>query len=600
MPSNLSHIFVSIERLWRHIPIPRRIQFIWLLGLMLATSIFEVVGIGLLLPFLSILLNPETLFNNDLVVPIIKFLDLTEPKQLLLAITIFFSITLLISGLMRVALLWSQVRISHGVGADLSISIYSKTLYQPFLVHISRNSSEIIAAISQKTSHAVSNIIFPIFTIISSSLMIILILTLLFVIDVELTLFLFTGLGLIYVVVMKTANKYLVSNGERVNIEQTRVIRFLQEGLGGIRDILIGGFQEIYTKEYKSADLPLRRAHANIQIIGGTPRFIIESISVTVVVLAAYVLSNEQNSLESAIPALGTLVLGAQKILPLLQQLYNSFINIISGQPSLKESLGFLEQSIPKEVIAKETRDVLEFNNNIKINNIEFSYQKKTPIILKNISLVIKKGKKIGFIGPTGSGKSTLIDVIMGLIHPTKGTMSVDNIPITNKNDFIWRKNISHVPQSIFLTDATIKENIAFGVPLKEIDMERVCIAAQKAQISQTIDLWDEGYDTKVGERGMRLSGGQRQRIGIARALYKQSNIIVLDEATSALDYETEAKVMEAIVNASNKVTVLIVAHRLTTLKNCDQIVEIVDGNIKSIGAYKEIVLKDGAKSSKP
>jgi ATP-binding cassette, subfamily B, bacterial PglK len=597
MPNNVPSSFVNIKRLWNHISIGRRKQFIWLLGLMVATSIVEVVGVGLLLPFLSILLNPETVFNNELAGPIIKILDLAEPQQLLLPVTIFFSITLLIAGLLRVALLWSQIRISHAVGADLSISIYSKTLYQPYSVHISRNSSEVIAAISQKTNHAVSNIVFPIFTIISSILMILLMLALLFMVNIELTLFLFTGLGLIYIVVMKTANKYLVSNGERVNIEQTRVIKILREGLGGIRDILIDGVQKIYSEQYKSADLPLRRSHANIQIIGGSPRFIIESLSVTAIVIFAFVLSSEENGLESALPALGTLVLGAQKSLPLLQQLYSSFTSIISGQPSLGESLGFLEQKIPKSITGNQTQDIILFNNNIQINNVEFSYQKKTPIILNNISLLISKGTRIGFIGSTGGGKSTLLDVIMGLLSPTKGTMTVDNIPITSKNDFMWRKHISHVPQAIFLSDATIKENIAFGSPFEKIDMARVQDAAETAQISKTIELWDEGYDTKVGERGIRLSGGQRQRIGIARALYKQADVIILDEATSALDNKTEAKVMEAIENIRDKVTVLIVAHRLTSLKNCTQIVELENGMIKNIGTYNEIVLKDGLNS---
>lgn len=594
MLNNSPSIFVNIDRLWRHISVVRRKQFIWLLGLMVATSIVEVVGIGLLLPFLSILLNPETIFHNEFAEPIIKILNLTEPRQLLLPVTIFFSLTLLIAGLMRVILVWSQIRISHAVGADFSISIYRKTLYQPYSVHISRNSSEVISAISQKTSHAVSSIVFPIFTIISSILMMLLILFLLLMVNAELTFYLFTVLGGIYLIVMKTVNKYLISNGEKVNVEQTRVIKILQEGLGGIRDVIIDGVQKIYCKEYRSADLPLRRAHANIQIIGNSPKFIIESLSVTTLVIFSYLLSSQENGLENAIPVLGTLILGAQKILPLLQQLYSSFTNIISGQPSLIESLKFLEQKVPKNISENQSQDLILFNNNIQIDSIGFSYTKNTPIILNSISLIISKGERIGFIGVTGSGKSTLLDIIMGLLRPTKGIMSVDNIPISSKNDFMWQKHISHVPQTVFLSDATIKENIAFGSMLKEIDMIRVREAANKAQISKTIESWDDGYNTRVGERGVRLSGGQRQRIGIARAFYKNSDIIILDEATSALDNKTEAKVMEAIENTHDKVTVLIVAHRLTTLKNCTKIIELENGMIKNIGTYNEMILKDG------
>jgi len=590
-PENFS---TNTKRLWRHISLNRRKQFIWLLALMMLASVLETVGIGLLLPFLSILLDPEQIFYNSLAQPFINFLGFTKPEQLLAPFTFVFALTLLVAGLMRVILFWSQIRISHGVGADLSISIYRKTLYQPYSVHISRNSSEVITTISQKSSHAVSNIVFPIFTIINSIFMSCLILTLLFLINFELTVVLFASLGGVYLLVMKTANKYLIINGRRANVEQTRVIKMLREGLGGIRDIVIDGTQEVYCTQYKSADVPLRRAHANTQIIGGTPRFIVESVSVTAIVLFAFVLSGGEDGLQNVIPALGTLILGAQKILPLLQQFYYSFTNIVSGQPSLEETLSFLEQKVPNYISKNRSAEQMSFKSNIEIRSVGFGYSENKPAILNDISLVIPKGIKIGFIGTTGSGKSTLLDIIMGLLSSTQGGLLIDKILVTTENDFLWRKHISHVPQAIFLSDTTIKENIAFGVLIEEIDMARVRDAASKAQISQTIESWDGGYNAKVGERGVRLSGGQRQRIGIARALYKQADVIVLDEATSALDNKTETNVMEAIENMSDEVTVIIVAHRLTTLKNCSQIVELEDGHIKNVGSYNEIVLKNG------
>jgi len=591
---NPAKFSANIKRLWMHISLSRRKQFTWLLGLMMLTSAVEIVGIGLLLPFLSILLDPEPIFHNSFAQPFVNFLGFTKPEQLLPPVTFVFAVTLLVAGLMRVVLFWAQIRISHGVGADLSISIYRKTLYQPYSVHISRNSSEVIATISQKASHAVSNIVFPVFTVINSIFMACLILTLLFFINFELTLILFASLGGIYLLVMKTANKYLVINGRRVNVEQTRVIKMLREGLGGIRDILIDGTQEVYCTQYQSADLPLRRAHANAQIIGGSPKFIIESVSITAIVLFAFVISGDKDGLQSVIPALGTLILGAQKILPLLQQLYGSFTSIVSGQPSLEESLSFLEQKVPDYISKKRSSEQMSFKSNIEIKAIGFGYVGNKPAILKDISLVIPKGIKIGFIGSTGSGKSTLLDIIMGLLSSTQGSLLIDKIPITSENDFLWRKHISHVPQEIFLSDTTVKENIAFGVVIDEIDMDRVRDAAKKAQIFQTIESWDGGYDAKVGERGVRLSGGQRQRIGLARALYKQADVIVLDEATSALDDKTETNVMEAIENMSTEITVIIVAHRLTTLKNCSQIVELENGHIKNVGSYNDIILKRG------
>ena len=569
-------------------------QFVWLLGLMITTSIVEVVGIGLLLPFLSVLINPEIVFRNEFAEPIIKILDLTNPKQLLFPISAGFIFMLLSSGFMRVILIWAQIRISHAVGADLSLNIFKKTLYQPYLVHISRNSSDVISAMTHKTNHAVSNIILPIFMLISSALICIFILALLLFINTEIALYLFIGLGVLYISIMKIVSKYLVSNGKKSNINQTRVLKILREALGGIRDVIIDGAQEVYYKNFRSSDLALRRAYANVQIIGGSPRYIIESLSAIIIVIFAFSLSNQKDSLINAIPVLGTLILGAQKILPLLQNIYYSITNIISGQPSLEESLVFLAQKVPKFLQEKKSQDLIVFNKSIQIENINFAYAKSKKIILNNISLKILKGEKIGFIGTSGCGKTTLLDVIMGLLAPNTGQISIDNRKITIANNFMWREHISHVSQTVFLSDATIKENIAFGVKLEEIDMIKVRKAAMQSQISQTIESWSDGYETKVGERGVRLSGGQRQRIGIARALYKQADVVVLDEATSALDNKTEAKVMETIENMNDKVTILIVAHRLTTLRNCKRIVELEDGVIKNIGSYKDIVLRAG------
>ena len=232
----------------------------------------------------------------------------------------------------------------------------------------------------------------------------------------------------------------------------------------------------------------------------------------------------------------------------------------------------------------------IPFQHSIKLNKLEFRYNTQTPWVLKGLDLTIPRGSRVGFIGDTGSGKSTLFDIMMGLLQQTKGTMLIDDQPITKKNYRAWQAHIAHVPQVIFLSDASIAENIAFGVPLELIDFDRVHEAAKKAKISQTVESWDKQYSTKVGERGVRLSGGQRQRIGIARALYKQADVIVLDEATSSLDNDTEAAVMESINSIDEGITVLIVAHRLSTLKGCSQIVELSNGVIKRTGTYKEII----------
>jgi len=255
----------------------------------------------------------------------------------------------------------------------------------------------------------------------------------------------------------------------------------------------------------------------------------------------------------------------------------------------LQDTLELLDQPLP--AYASEPRPApIAFRHSIDLKGLRFRYTPVGPLVLNELNLTIPKGARVGFIGKTGSGKSTLLDIVMGLLLPNEGAMLVDGVAISTQNHRAWQANIAHVPQAIFLSDSTIAENIAFGVPANQIDQSRMRAAAEQAQIAQTIDTWDKQYETMVGERGVRLSGGQRQRIGIARALYKQANVIVFDEATSALDNETEQAVMQAIDSLGGELTILIVAHRLTTLKNCSQIVELDAGAVKRVGSYAEII----------
>jgi ATP-binding cassette, subfamily B, bacterial PglK len=582
-----------LKRVWVHVKPNRRIKLIKLIVLMVLVSIAEVISIGAVLPFLGVLTNPELVYQSSYSQPIIHALGVSDPQQLLLPVTIIFILATLVSGGMRIILLWYQIRVSHTIGADLSVDIYRRTLYQPYSVHIARNSSEVVSAILQKSNHAVSNVIHPILTIISSIFLLCAILFVLFSVNFLVVLLSVIGFVVIYAVIMMVTKRTLLRNSAVISLEQNQVIKVLQEGLGGVRDILIDSAQEIYCKAYRKSDLPLRRSHANIQIIGGVPRFTIEAMAMIMIAVLAFFLVNQSNNVVTVIPALGVLAVGAQKILPLFQNIYSSWSLIIGGRLPLNDALNLLEQPIPNYMEEPLPKSI-QFKNSITISKLSFSYLSHDSTVLNDISFVIPKGGCIGIVGSTGSGKSTLLDILMGLLHPTKGTLSVDGTYITKRNSRSWQAHISHVPQVIFLADSTIKENIAFGVPLEEIDMNRVHQAAQKAQISQTINSWDKQYDTKVGECGIRLSGGQRQRIGIARALYKEADVIVLDEATSALDNSTESAVMETINNLSDEVTILIVAHRHTTLKNCTQLIELENGKIKNIGTYDEIVLKGG------
>jgi ATP-binding cassette, subfamily B, bacterial PglK len=555
---------------------------------MLLTSFSEVLSIGAVLPFLGVLTAPESIFQLPAAQPVIQSLKLTEPAQLLLPLTAAFGVAVLIAGAMRLLLLWGSARLSLSTGHDLSIIVYSRTLYQPYAVHCSRNSSEVINGITGKIGSAISSIT-HITTIVSSGVMITVILIALLSVDPVTALVAFGGFGLIYAFIIRLTRYRLLINSQINARESTNVIKSLQEGLGGIRDVLIDGNQATYCQIYRNADLPLRRVQASNVFISGSPRYAVEALGMMLIAGLAYSLAQQTDGITKAIPILGAFALGAQRLLPVLQQAYAAWSGIRGDQASLQDVIELLDQPLPDYAYQPATQP-LPFENNISLKQLGFCYTTQTPYVVKNMNLSIAKGSRIGFIGTTGSGKSTLLDIIMSLLQPTDGKLEVDGQVVTPGNQRAWQAHIAHVPQAIFLADSSIEENIAFGVPKDQIDHERVRLAAQQAQIADTIESWTKQYQTFVGERGIRLSGGQRQRIGIARALYKQADVIIFDEATSSLDNETEQAVMQAIEGLSEDLTLLIVAHRLTTLKNCTQIVELGEGCIKRVGSYKDIV----------
>ena len=578
-----------LKRLWLHFNARRQRQFIFLLILILIASFAEVISIGAVLPFLAVLTSPERVFASPLAQPIINSIGVSDPAELLLPLTIAFGIAALTAGAMRILLVWVTTRLSFASGADLSIDIYRRTLYQPYATHCARNSSEIINGISGKANGVIYNIIMPTLILISSTVMLVAILVALLAVNPTIALLSFGGFGFIYVLIIQATRKQLLIDSQRIAKESSNVIKSLQEGLGGIRDVLIDGCQSVYCDVYRGADLPLRRAQGNNFFVSQSPRYATEALGMSLIALLAFSLANQSGGVAKAVPILGALALGAQRLLPVLQQAYSSWSNILSGHATLIDTLELLDQPLPSYVDKPEVVP-LAFKESIKFNAVCFRYNSETPFILNKINLTISKGSRVGFIGTTGSGKSTLLDICMALLEPNDGILAVDGQAITPSNHRSWQAHIAHVPQAIFLSDSSIQENIAFGVPKDKINCQRVRLAAQQAQISDIIETWPKKYETLVGERGIRLSGGQRQRIGIARALYKQADVIVFDEATSALDNETEQAVMESIESLGKDLTILIIAHRLTTLKKCNQIVELSNGKIKRMGTYNEIM----------
>jgi ABC-type multidrug transport system fused ATPase/permease subunit len=582
-------IFRLFKRLWQHISPRRRGQFALLLVLMMLASFAEILTIGAVLPFLGVLTAPERVFVHSATQPLINALGITVPGQLLFPLTIAFGAAALFAGAMRLLLLWASTRLSFATGADISFNIYRRTLYQPYAIHCARNSSVVISGITGKASNVIFSIIMPSLSLISSSAMLIAILFALLSVEPVVAISAFVGFGTIYIGIIRITRKKLELDSQCESRETVQVIKSLQEGLGGIRDVLIDGTQAAYCKIYRDADLPLRRAQGNCAFINASPRYAMEALGMLLITALTFFLAQQAEGIGGAIPVLGAIALGAQRLLPVLQQAYGAWTSIRYGKAQLQDTLDLLDQPLP-DYADSLVIEPLTFQQSIILNQVGFRYSPETPYVLKQVDLVIPKGSRIGFIGKTGSGKSTLLDIVMGLLQPTIGTLEVDGKKVTSANNHAWQKHIAHVPQAIFLSDSSIEENIAFGIPKDKIDRDRVRQAAKQAKIADIIETWPHKYNTTVGERGMRLSGGQRQRIGIARALYKNADIIIFDEATSALDNETEQAVMQAIEDLSKELTLLIIAHRLTTLKKCSIIVELEDGKIKRSGNYQEIV----------
>ena len=579
----------NFKRVWRNLTPRRKIYFILLLGLMTVASFMEAISISALLPFIGVLSNPEKVFAHPSAQFFIDLLGIRSQEELLLPFTIAFCILIFVGIALRLLLLWVQTRLGYVTSAAFSSSIYIRTLYQPYSVHVSRNSSEVISGITNKASAILEFLLKPLMNLVASSVTIVAIIITLFTINPLVALVTFLGFGLLYASIILMVKKRLATNSVVLSREYPQMVKALQEGLGGIRDVLIDGTQETYGKIFNKAQSQFNESAANNQIVGNSPRLIVEFLGIIFICVIAYQLVLKGDGFIAAIPTLAALALGAQRLLPALQTFYYNWTSLRGGQESVEDGLQFLEQPFPEHA-HKVNPPPIKFERSIKLENLSFRYNQEGAIVLKNLNLTLEKGKRYGFVGTTGCGKSTLLDVIMGLLIPTKGHLKIDDTVIDNHNYRSWQVILSHVPQAIYLSDTSLAENIAFGVQVDKIDMSKVREAAQKAQIAQTIEALPQKYDTFVGERGIRLSGGQRQRIGIARALYKNAQVIVFDEATSALDNETELAVMEGIENLADDLTILIVAHRVSTLKRCDKIFRMDKGEVIEEGVYEEMV----------
>jgi ATP-binding cassette subfamily B protein len=586
-PTATPGLRILLPRLWSCLGPRRRRQFVLVLGVTAVSAFAEVFTLGAVFPFLGILIAPEKVFHHPLLGNIVRAWGITSADQMILPLTIVFASAALLSGAIRMLLLWVSTRLAFATGADLSIEVYRRTLYQPYRVHVALNSSEVISGITSKVGDTVA-VLNQSLLLISSIVLLVTMTLALLVINPIVAILAIVGFGGSYGLITWTSRERLHRNSQRIAHEYTQTIKALQEGLGGIRDVLLDGTQPLYCDIYRRADHPLRWAQGANIFMGSSPRFGMESLGLVVIAALAFGLSR-QAGVATALPVLGTLALGAQRLLPALQQAYSAWAVIAGCQASLAKTVDLLELPIPAEML-QPAPPPLKFQDAIRFNRVRFKYTADGPWVLDDLNLTIHKGSRVGFVGRTGSGKSTATDLLMGLLAPTEGEILVDSQALIGDRVRAWQKSIAHVPQSIYLADSTIAENIAFGMPHDRIDLERVKQAARRAQIAEFIESRPEGYDALVGERGIRISGGQRQRIGIARALYKQAIVLVFDEATSALDNATEQSVLEAIDRLDRDLTIVLIAHRLTTIRRCDIIVEMEHGHVVAHGTYEQLL----------
>lgn len=553
----------------------RRIQLVLLFGLMILGALAEIMALGAILPFLALIADPAGLERMPMIGRFLSGLS-SDQFDLRWVVTWGFVSAAAIAAVLRLFLNWASQKFVFRVSHDIGTSVFQRALRQPYLYYLSRNSSELMADMGKVPTIAL-NILLPLMNAVVSLVISAFILAALIVIDPKVAMITGFGFGVLYLIISLVFRRRLRHNSHVIAEAHGERIKTLQEGLGAIRDVLIDHSQPYYERRFARMDLPFQDTIASNAFLGSAPRFVIEGSGMILIAFVALWLAGQPGGIATALPILGALALGAVRLLPMLQLIYNSWSSIAGNRQNLIDVVTAMELPLPElhPIIAP-----MPFASHILFDEVGFLYPTGQTAILRGLNLTIPRGSRVGIIGRTGSGKSTLMDMLLGLLAPSEGRILIDGIELRPDNIAAWQARIAHVPQSIYLADSSVAENIAFGIARDQVDMARVRLAAQQAALDGFIEALPQRYNTFVGERGVRLSGGQRQRIGIARALYRQADVLVLDEATSALDSGTETAVMEAIDGLSKDLTIFLIAHRTTTLRNCDIILCLPEGGV--------------------
>jgi ABC-type multidrug transport system fused ATPase/permease subunit len=598
-PQDHAGFWRGLRTLFGLLPAPRRRQFFLVLLLMVIGGFAELATIGAVVPFLSLLAQPESLSRFPALATILDWLAASTGGNRLAAATAAFAILAVLAAAARLQLAWSTQNFTYGAGHELAVEVQRRVLLQPYAYHVNQNSSTILASLGkvQVLVYVIQQVMLAGTALFMST---VIAAAVLFV-DPFAALVGAAGFCLVYALVPTVTRRRLAANSAVLGESYDERLKIVQESLGGIRDVIIDNSQSVYLDAFRRVDARVSAAGASTAFISAAPRFVIEALGMVLIAAIAVLLSSREGGFASALPILGALALGAQRVLPLLQQLHVSRTVIEGNAATFHQVLDLLRLPADDELPTAETVRPLPFRDRISIENLSFSYPGRHQPAIENISLDIARGSSVALIGKTGSGKSTLVDLLMGLLDPTSGRILVDGVPLTRGNRRQWQRSIAHVPQAIFLSDDSIIRNIAFGIPTNAIDLERAIEASKKAQLHDFVLSLPDGYETHVGERGVRLSGGQRQRLGIARAIYKQAPVLVFDEATSALDDSTEKAVMGALEKLGEEGrTVILIAHRLSTVALADLVIRLENGRLVEQGSYEEVVGRARPRVARP
>jgi len=581
MIQSKSKSFLSLlQAIFSIISSRNKYKYVLLIIFVLLTSLIELFSIGAIVPFLMALGDAPKLYENPQFINYWPIFGIYDPSELPLKLAIGFGILALLSGMMRITMTYISAQINRSIILEFGRNIYQSVIYKKFEDHSKENSSEIVAILTSKIS-VLSMALNGITGMLSSLIIMFFVVAFLFGIEPEIVTSILATFGVFYFIIIRFFNAQLRENAEISAYQTSNLIQILKETLDGIREIILNNSQQIFISEYTQNDSLLRSAQARSLVIGIFPRFLIESLGIFgIAMFALYLINQGDGTLGAAIPTLAVIAMAVQRLLPLGQQVYNGWAIINSSSNSIWDTLDVI--SVTSNSDQHHFREIqkLKFKEKITFQNLAFTYEGSEDF-MKDIDLVIPKGSKVGIYGSTGSGKSTFMDLLMGFINPTNGSILIDDVLLSDSNIREWQQNISHVPQKIYIKDSDIASNIALSKPIETADEEILRSAASKAQILDFISSLTDGFNSRVGENGALLSGGQIQRIGIARALYKNSQVIVFDEPTSALDKETEIKILDTIYSLSNEYTIFIISHNQEALESCDILIKFNDGKLE-------------------